>query len=112
MPRAVLALADWLTAARITPVARARTGASWQPVDNRREDAFAVFGVHAPPVNNVPGRQTDKAAARGFAKRLRFGLRPARCLPPQGQRAWRDLTRDRTQLVHARGRAVNRVQGV
>jgi transposase len=36
----------------------------------------------------------------------------ASCIPPQGQRERRDLTRDRTKLVQARSRAVNRVQGV
>jgi transposase len=112
MTRELLALADWLTAARMTPVAMDRTGESWQPVYNLLEDAFPVFWVNATPVKNVPGRKTDKAAARGFAKRVRFGLRQASFIPPQGQRAWRELTRYRTQLVQERVREVNRVQGV
>ena len=41
------------------------TGASWQPVDNLREDTLTVLLVHATQVKNVPGRQTDQADARG-----------------------------------------------
>jgi transposase len=43
---------------------------------------------------------------------MRFGLRPARCIPPKGQRDVRDLTRSRTKLVQERVREVQRVQGV
>ena len=43
---------------------------------------------------------------------MRFGLLPARVIPPQEPRAWRALTRDRTTLVQARVREVHRVQGV
>ena len=68
--------------------------------------------VHATHVKNVPGRKTDKAAARWLAKRMRFGLLPASFIPPQGQRDLRDLTRYRTKLVQERVREVNRVQGV
>src|ERR687887_334706 len=43
---------------------------------------------------------------------MRLGLLQARCMPPQGQRDLRDLTRYRTQGVQERGRAVQRGQGV
>ena len=43
---------------------------------------------------------------------MRFGLRQASVIPPQGQRDVRDLTRDRTTLVQERVREVKRLQGV
>jgi len=42
---------------------------------------------------------------------MRFGLRQASGIPPQGQRDVRDLTRSRTKLVQARVREVQRLQG-
>jgi transposase len=60
----------------------------------------------------VPGRQTDQAEARWLAKLMHHGLLQASCIPPAGQRDWRAVTRDRTQLVPERSREVNRVPGV
>src|SRR5262249_22934285 len=108
----LLALADWLTAARITHVARESTGEDWNPVYKLREDPLTVFLVKAPPVKNGPARQTEKADARWFVKLRRFGLLPASCIPPKGQRDLRELTRYRTKLVHERVREGNRGQGV
>ena len=68
--------------------------------------------VNAAHVQNVPGRTTDKAAARWLAKLLRYGWLQASFMPPAGQRDLRDLPRYRTTLVQERSRAVNRVQGV
>ena len=42
---------------------------------------------------------------------MRFGLRQASGIPPQGQRDVRDLTRSRAKLVQARVREVQRLQG-
>jgi len=64
MTRDGLRLADGLTEARMTHVARASTGESWQPVSHLLEGPVTVFLVQAPPVKNVPGRQTDQAEAR------------------------------------------------
>jgi transposase len=112
MTRDLRALADWLTEASMTPIAMDSTGEDWKPVYNLLEDTLTVFLVHATPVKHVPGRQTDTADARWLAKRMRFGLLPARFIPPKGQRDLRDLTRSRTTLVQERVREVNRVQGV
>ena len=68
--------------------------------------------MHAAHVKNVPGRKTDQAAARWSAKLRRLGFLPARCLPPQGQRAVQAWIRYRTQRVQERGREGNRLQGV
>ena len=81
--RAVLALADGWSAAGLTPVARARTGASWQPVDHLLEGTWTVLLVHAAQVKNVPGRQTERADARWLAQRRRAGLLPASGIPPR-----------------------------
>ncbi|HEX2325082.1 MAG TPA: hypothetical protein VHQ00_06760 [Chloroflexota bacterium] len=68
-----LALSDGVTAAGSTPVALESSGASWTPVDTRREGPCPVFLVNAAPVKTVPGRQTDRADARGRAQRMRDG---------------------------------------
>src|SRR5919109_1125573 len=86
MTRAWLALADWLAEARITHVAMEGTGEYWKPGYNLLEGTLTGFLVHAAPVKNVPGRKTDKADARWWAKLLRFGLRQASFIPPKGQR--------------------------
>jgi transposase len=108
----LLARSDWRLEAGITHVAMESTGEYWKPVCNLLEGNLPVVLVHAAQVNQVPGRKTDQADARGLAKRMRDGLWQASCIPPQGQRERRDLTRDRTTWVQERRRAVNRVQGV
>lgn len=64
MTRDLLALADGLTEASMTPVAMESTGEYWTPVYNLLEDTFTVVLVKATPVKNVPGRKTDTADAR------------------------------------------------
>jgi transposase len=97
MTLALLALADWLTEASMTPVAMESTGAYWPPGSNLLEGTLTVFLVQAAPVKNVPGRKTDNADARWWATLRRFGLLQARVIPPKGQRDVRDVTRYRTQ---------------
>jgi transposase len=93
----LLALSDWLAAGGITQAAMESTGEYWRPVYHLLAGHVTILLVHAAPVQQVPGRQTDKADARWFATRLRDGLLAASCIPPQGQRDGRDLTRDRTK---------------
>jgi hypothetical protein len=107
-----LAVVDWLTAAGMTHVALERTGDDGQPVSNRLAGALTVGFVQATQVQHVPGRQTAKAAARWLATRRRSGVLPASFIPPEGQRAWRDVTRYRTTLGQARAREGTRVPGV
>src|SRR5918999_918875 len=112
MTRDLLALADWLAAVGVTHVAMESTGEYWRPVYHLLEVDLTVFLVNAAHVKQVPGRKTDKHDARWLAKLMRYGLLQASFIPPQGQREWRELTRDRTKLVQERSREVNRVQGV
>src|SRR5512132_172159 len=107
-----LALSDGLAAVGMTPVAMERSGAYWQPLSNILEGDLTVFLVNAAHVQQVPGRQTAKADARWLAKRMRDGVRRARCIPPVEQRDGRELTRYRTKLVQEPSREVNRVPGV
>jgi transposase len=112
LTRDLLALSDGLAALGSTHVAIESTGESWKPVSNILAGECPVCLVNAAHVTQGPGRQTDTSEARELAKRRRDGWLPARFIPPQGQRARRDLTRYRTKLVQARNREVNRVQGV
>jgi len=76
------------------------------------EGVFTVFRVHAAHVKQGPGRKSDKAEARGLAHLRRSGLLPASCIPPQGHRDLRELTRDRPTLGQERRREGQRGQGV
>jgi transposase len=106
------AVSDWLSEAGVTHVAMESTGEDWKPVDNLLAGIGTVFLVNAAQVKNVPGRQTDRAEARGLATLLRHGWLQASGIPPAEQRDRRDLPRDRTKVVPERSREVNRVQGV
>jgi transposase len=108
----LLAWSDGLAEAGVTQVARASTGEDWRPVYNRRAGTGAVLLVHAAPVQQVPGRKTDTAEARGVAKLRRDGLLQASVIPPQPQHHLRDLTRSRTKVGPERSREVHRWQGV
>jgi Transposase len=112
MTRALLALSAWLAEVGVPPVAMESTGAYWRPVYNLLAGHVTIFLVNAAHMKQLPGRKTDKAEARWLAKRMRYGLRQARFIPPQPQRDLRDLTRDRPKLVQERSRAVNRRHGV
>src|SRR5262245_52288695 len=112
MPHELLALADWLVAAGVTPVAMESTGEYGKPVSNLLAGIVTIFLVQASHVKNVPGRMTDPAAARWLAQRMRYGLLQASVIPPRAQRELRALTRYRTKLVQERARAVHRGQGV
>jgi transposase len=111
MTRARLALSDWWAEVGVTPVAMERPGASWRPIDTLLDGKLTVLLVHAAHVTQGPGRKTDTADARWLAQLMRSGLLAASVMPPQAQRDWRDRTRDRTTLVQARSREVNRGQG-
>src|SRR5262249_7788503 len=79
---ALLALADWLTAAGVRHVAMESTGGLGKPVFNVREGSFEVILVNPQHFKAVPGRKTD---VRDCAWLARARL----CLagPPAGVRA-------------------------
>jgi transposase len=112
MTHDLLALADWLASLGITHVAMEATGEFWKPVYTILETGFTIFVVNAHHIKNVPGRKTDVKDAEWIADLLRHGLLRASFIPPLPQRDLRDLTRQRTNLVHDRSTVVNRLQKV
>jgi transposase len=108
----LLALADWLAAEGVTPVALESTGVYWKPVFHILEGTVAVILVNAQHLKQVPGRKTDVQDAAWIAQLLQHGLLRASFVPPAPVRALRDLTRQRVQLVADRARTANRIQKV
>ena len=66
----LLALSDWLSAARVPHVGLERTGVYWKPVFNRLAGNFTVFLLNAPHVKNGPGRKTAVQDDAGLAQLL------------------------------------------
>jgi len=107
---ALLELLDWLLEWGITHVAMESTGDFWKPVYNVLEGTFELLVVNAKHVKHVPGRKTDAKDSEWLAELMMHGLLKASFIPPEPQRALRDMTRYRTTLVQERARVVNRVQ--
>jgi len=105
----LLALADWLVAARCTHVAMESTGIYWRPVYAVLEGLFTLVVANAQHVKKVPGRKTDVADCEWLAELLRYGLIRASFVPPRPIRALRDLVRFRTSRIEARSAERNRV---
>jgi transposase len=86
------------------------TGVSWKPISNLLEGHFELLVVNAQHIKAVPGRKTDVADAEWIGDLLRHGLMRGSFIPPQAQRALRELTRHRSNLVGRRVQAVNELQ--
>lgn len=108
----LLALLDWLLSLSITHVAMESTGEFWKPVYNLLEGNLTILVVNAQHMKQVPGRKTDVKDAEWIAELLAHGLLRPSFVPPAPQRALRDLTRQRTNLVQERARVVNQMQKV
>jgi transposase len=108
----LLALGDWMADQGVERVAMESTGVYWKPVYYLLEDRFAVMLVNAQHIKQVPGRKTDIKDCQWIAELLQYGLLRPSFVPPRPIRELRDLTRQRSQLVAERARAVNRVQKV
>jgi transposase len=106
----LLELHDWLYEWELTHVAMESTGDYWKPVFNILEDTFEVWLVNAQHVKHVSGRKTDVKDSEWLAELMLHGLLKPSFIPPNPQRALRELTRYRTRLVQERARVVNRVQ--
>ena len=68
--------------------------------------------VNARGVKRVPGLKTDVSDARWIAQVAQHGLVSPSFVPPPRIRRLRDLTRQRTNLVRERSRALNRLEKV
>lgn len=108
----LLLLADWLRSGGVTHVAMESTGVYWKPVYNVLDSAFEVLVVNAAHIKQVPGRKTDVNDALWLTQLLQHGLLRGSFVPPEPQRALRELVRYRTHLVEERTREVNRVHKV
>src|SRR5262245_53147231 len=109
---ALLELVAWLLSLEVTHVAMESIGEFWKPLYNLLEGSFTVLVVNAAHIKYVPGRKTDVKDAEWIAELLAHGLLRASFVPPEPQRALRDLTRQRSNLVQERARVVNQVQKV
>ena len=75
MTRDLLALADWLAAQGVTPVAMESTGVYWKPIFNILENQFQVILVNAQHIKHVPGRKTDVVSVHALSRHLSVGDR-------------------------------------
>jgi transposase len=110
MTAELLALGDWLAEGGVTHVAMESTGVYWKPVWNLFEERFTLLLVNPAHVKVVPGRKRDVGDAEWLAKLLRHGLLQPSFVPDRPARELRELTRQRSSLVHERTAAVNRLQ--
>jgi transposase len=108
----LLALADWLEAEGVRPVAMESTGVYWKPVFHLLEGRFAVLLANARQYRKPPGHKTDVKDAEWLAELHQHGLLKPSFIPPPSIRELRDLTRQRTQLIRDKATVANRVQKV
>jgi transposase len=106
-------LAVWLQDEGCRHAVMESTGVYWKPV-------YHILGPHldelvlanAKEVKHLPGRKTDVKDAVWLAELYAHGLLNPSFVPSEEQRALRDLTRDRAQLIAERSRMANRIQKV
>jgi len=112
MTAELLALADWLSARDVRPVAMESTGVYWRPVSTLLEEGRSILLVNPQHLQRVPGHKTDIKDSEWLADLLRHGLLQASFIPPQPVHDVRELTRYRQTLVQERAQEVLRVQKV
>jgi transposase len=105
-------LSDWLAEEGVELVVMEATADYWKPVFYLLEEQFEVWLVNARDIKRVPGRKTDVSDARWIAQVAQHGLVSPSFVPPPRIRRLRDLTRQRTNLVRERSRALNRLEKV
>lgn len=113
MARSLLELAEWLVEQRVELVAMESTADYWKPVYYAVEAAgLRVWLVNARHLKNVPGRKTDVRDAAWIAQTAQHGLVRPSLVPPPPVRRLRDLTRQRTNLIRERTRAISQLEKV
>ena len=110
--RELFRLRDWLSSHGVTHVAMESTGVYWKPVWHILEEAFTLILGNSKHMKNVPGRKSDQSDASWIADLCAHGLIRSSFVPPAPIQVLRGLTRTRTQLMHERGRHVQRIQKV
>ena len=110
--RELLRLQGWLLSRGVTHVGMESTGVYWKPVWHILEGSFELILGNARVMRNVPGRKSDQSDASWISDLVAHGLIRSSFVPPEPIQALRDLTRTRTQMMHERGRQVQRLQKV
>ena len=96
----LFALADWLSACRITTVAMEATGVYWIPLFEILERrGFEVVLVNARHVKNVPGRKSDVVDCQWLQELHSLGMLSASFRPSDAVVALRGFVRHRKMLV-------------
>lgn len=108
--RALLELADWLSAEGVGHVAMEATGVYWKPVWHILEEGFELLLANAAHIRNVPGRKTDVNDAAWIAELLAHGLIRGSFVPPGEIQDLRALTRTRKQMVREIAQHTQRLQ--
>lgn len=107
----LFALADWLSACRITTVAMEATGVYWIPLFEILERrGFEVVLVNARHVKNVPGRKSDVIDCQWLQELHSMGLLSASFRPSDPIVALRSLVRQRKMLVEYAASHVQHIQ--
>ena len=104
-------LADWLTACRVTSVAREATGVYGIPIDEILDArGVVVLLVNAHHVKTVPGRKSDVSDCEWLRDLHIVGLRRGSFRPTEGIVALRAYLRHRDTLIQTAGAHVQRMQ--
>ena len=105
------AMAQWLKQCGIRTVAMQSTGVYWIAVYDILEAAgFEVYLVNARETKNLPGRKSDVQESQWLMKLHTYGLLRNSFRPPQEIRTMRTYWRQRSDLVRAAGRHIQRIQ--
>ena len=105
------ALADWLQACGVDPVAMESTGVYWIPVFELLESrGFTVLLVNARHVKNVSGRKSDVLDCQWLQQLMTYGLLSGAFRPAEQVCVLRSLWRQRAMLLRSQGRDVQHMQ--
>jgi len=109
---ALVELADWLEAERVTLVGMESTGVYWKPVFYTLEERMSVWLLNAQHLRNVPGRKTDVGDSVWIAQLIEHGLVTPSFVPPRSVRLLRDWTRHGRRISEERTRTIQRLEKV
>lgn len=106
------ALADWLTACEVTPVARESTGVYWIALfEVLASCGLAVVRTEAREVQRAPGRPKSDVPDCQWLQRLHtYGLLAAAFRPAEQVCVWRSSLRHRAMLVTSAGQHMQHMQ--
>lgn len=105
------ALADWLEQCRIRTVAMESTGIYWIPLYEILEArGFEVCLVNAGHARNVPGRKSDVSDCQWLQQLHSYGLLRASFRPAAEIVTWRELVKQRQNLIATRSTSIQHMQ--